>query len=111
MKPEARKLLEDMRESADDAASFTKGKSIDDYRGDKLLRRAVERSFEILGEALAQLRKHDAAIADSISESRKIIGFRNVLIHGYCAVDDGKTWDIVQNDLPVLRRELEALLA
>lgn len=53
MTPESRKLLEDMREAASDAASFTAGKSIDDYRGDKQLRRAVERSFEIIGEALS----------------------------------------------------------
>ena len=111
MTPEARKLLEDMREAAADVASFTAGKSIDDYRAGKLLRRAVERSFELVGEALTQLRKRDAALADRISESRKIVAFRNILIHSYGAIDDGKTWDIVQNDVPVLRRELDALLA
>jgi uncharacterized protein with HEPN domain len=52
MTPEALKLLEDMREAADDVASFTADKSVDDYRADKQLRRAVERSFEIIGEAL-----------------------------------------------------------
>jgi uncharacterized protein with HEPN domain len=111
MTPEARKLLEDMREAAADVASFTAGNSIAEYRTNKLLRRAVERSFEIVGEALTQLKKEDASIADRITESRKIIAFRNVLIHGYGAIDDGKTWDIVQDDLPVLRRELDALLA
>jgi uncharacterized protein with HEPN domain len=111
MTPEARKLLEDMREAAADVASFTTGKSIDGYRVDKQLRRAVERSFEIIGEALTQLRKLDQPTADRISESRKIISFRNILIHNYGAIDDDKTWDIVQNDLPVLRGELDALLA
>ena len=86
------------------------GKTVDDYRADKQLRRAVERSFEIVGEALSQLRKLDPASAAHFSESRKIIGFRNVLIHGYGAIDDGKTWDIVQRDLPVLRSELKQLL-
>jgi uncharacterized protein with HEPN domain len=94
-----------------DVATFTAGKSVDDYRGDKQLRRAVERSFEILGEALTQLRQHDEALATGITEFRKIIGFRNILIHNYGAIDDRKTWDIVQGDLPVLRRELDALVA
>jgi uncharacterized protein with HEPN domain len=82
-----------------------------DYLDDRLLRRAVERSFEIVGEALSQLRKIDEPMATSISDYRKIIGFRNVLIHGYGTVDDELTWSIVEHDLPVLRRELDALLA
>ena len=111
MTPEALKLLEDMRESAEDVVAFTAGKSLDDYRAQKQLRRAVERSFEIIGEALAKLAKVDATAANQISESRKIIAFRNVLIHAYGAIDDGKTWDIVQRDLPVLREEPQKLLS
>jgi uncharacterized protein with HEPN domain len=65
-----------MREAAEDVAAFTAGKSVDDYRADKQLRRAVERSFEIVGEALSQLRKLDPHSAAHFSESRKIIGFR-----------------------------------
>lgn len=111
MTPEVRKLLEDMRQAIEDIAAFTGDKSIEDFRADKQLRRAVERSFEITGEALSQLRKLDEPLATGISEFRKIIGFRNVLIHGYGAIDDDKTWDIVQHDLPVLSREVRQLLA
>jgi uncharacterized protein with HEPN domain len=50
------------------------------------------------------------AIAARISEYRRIIAFRNVLIHGYADVDDLLVWDVVQTKLPVLRREIEALL-
>ena len=71
---------------------------------------AVERSFEIVGEALSQLRKIDDLLATSISDYRKIIGFWNVLIHGYGQVDDELTWAIVETDLPVLLRELESFL-
>ncbi len=81
-----------------------------DYRADRQLRRAVERSFEIAGEALSQLRKIDEASADRISESRKIIAFRNLLIHGYGAIDDEKTWDIIDQDLPTLLAELGTIL-
>jgi uncharacterized protein with HEPN domain len=110
MTPEARKLLEDMRDAAGDVAAFTAGKSLEDYLADRLLRRAVERSFEIAGEALSQLNKIDPATATSISDYRKIISFRNVLIHGYGKVDDQLTWSIMESDLPTLRRELDRLL-
>lgn len=73
------------------------------------MRSAVERQFEIIGEALSRLNKSEPTIAARISEYRRIIGFRNVLIHGYDAVTDSITWDIVQTKLPILTRELSAL--
>jgi uncharacterized protein with HEPN domain len=48
--------------------------------------------------------------ARKLLEDRKIISFRNILIHGYSRIDHAKTWDILQQDLPVLRRELDVLL-
>lgn len=59
---------------------------------------------------MSQLYKVDANLAGQISEHRKIISFRNLLIHGYSAIDHEKTWDIVQSNLPTLRRELDRLL-
>jgi len=59
---------------------------------------------------LSQLRKADAPVAEQIKEFRKIISFRNVLIHGYGGINDETTWDIVQRDLPLLQRELKLLL-
>jgi uncharacterized protein with HEPN domain len=55
--------------------------------------------------------KLDANTADRISEYRRIISFRNVLIHGYDAISDAVVWDIVQNKLPILQREVDALIA
>lgn len=49
-------------------------------------------------------------ITSRISEHRRIIAFRNILIHGYADVDDRLVWDIVETKLPVLRREIESLL-
>ncbi len=111
MTPEARKLLEVMRDAAGDITAFTAGKSLDAYLADRQLRRAVERSFEIVGEALSQLRKIDEPLAHSITDYRKIIGFRNVLIHGYGKVDDELTWAIVESHLPALTAELGTLLS
>jgi uncharacterized protein with HEPN domain len=75
-----------------------------------MLRAAVEREFEIIGEALAQLARLDAAIAARITDHRRIISFRNLLIHGYADVDDRLVWDVVETKLAVLQREVEALL-
>ncbi len=73
-------------------------------------RAAVERQFEIVGEALAQSSHRDPAIAREISEHAQIIAFRNVLIHGYAEVDSRLVWGIVTTKLSPLRREVAALL-
>lgn len=110
MRLEAKKYLYDIQQAALRIAEFTSGKRLDDYRTDPMLRSAVERQFEIIGEALAQLAKLDDALVRRISEHRRIIAFRNILIHGYAEVDDRLVWDIIESKLPILRRETEALL-
>ena len=75
-----------------------------------MLRAAVEREFEIIGEALGQLARLDAELAAGISEHRAIVAFRNILIHGYAEVDDRLVWDVVETRLPVLIHEIDALL-
>jgi uncharacterized protein with HEPN domain len=110
MRPEILKLLKDMSDAANDVAGFSSGRSLDEFLTDKQFRMAVERGFEIIGEALSQLHKLEPAVAESLTDWRAIIGFRNVLIHGYGQVDHTKTWDILQSELPMLQRELGALL-
>jgi uncharacterized protein with HEPN domain len=75
------------------------------------LRSAVERQFEIIGEALNQLSKIDPDTATAISEHRRIIAFRNILIHGYAEIDHRLVWGILEGKLPGLRKQVEALLA
>ncbi len=110
MPPEIAKLLWDMRHAAERIERFTAGKTLDDYVRDDMLRSAVERQFEIVGEAIGRLVKSAPSVAAQITDYRRISGFRNVLIHGYDAIDDVISWDILQDELPILRRELEALL-
>src|SRR5688500_5013968 len=110
MPPETAKLLYDMKHAAARIARFVTGKEFDDYLNDELLRSGVERQFEIIGEAMTRLMKQDRALAESISEFRKIAGFRNALVHGYDTIDDETSWGIVTKKLPILRAELELLL-
>lgn len=111
MRLESLKLLEDIRVAAADALEMTAGMTYDDYVASKPLRYAVERCFEIAGEALGQLHKIDPDAAHRITDWRAIIAFRNVLIHGYAIVQHDKTWDIVTSELPVLLREVSELLS
>jgi uncharacterized protein with HEPN domain len=97
-------------EAADLIARFTAGRSFEDYLTDPMLRAAVERKFEVIGEALTQLAKRDPARASEISEYRQIIAFRNILAHGYADVDDRLVWDIVHSKLAVLRGDAALLL-
>lgn len=73
-------------------ASFTAGKALAEYEGDAMLRSAVERQFEIIGEALAQLARLDQDLAARITEYRRVIAFRNILIHGYADIDHRIVW-------------------
>jgi uncharacterized protein with HEPN domain len=79
MHADSRKLLWDAQQAAERIARFTTGKTFQSYDGDEFLRAAVERQFEIIGEALNQLRRIDPATADAIPELQRIIAFRNVL--------------------------------
>ena len=111
MQRESKKLLFDMKEAADHVMSFLDKKEAADLSGDKMLRAAVYYEFMIIGEALTQLRAKDSATAERISEYERIIGFRNQVTHGYGRINDDITWRIIQDKLPILRRELEGLLA
>lgn len=103
MRPESRKYLWDALQAADRIAQFVSDKSFDAYAEDDLLRSAVERQFEIVGEALAQLRNVDAETAASVPELPRIVAFRNILVHGYATVDDRIVWGVVEGSLPALR--------
>lgn len=110
MRLEVKKYLEDIRQAAAHIRGFTAGKSFEGYTTDVLLRSGVERQFEIIGEALKQLELLEPAVVSRITNYRRIIAFRNILVHAYAVVDDRVVWDVVQKDLPILYREVETLL-
>ena len=111
MQRDPKSLLWDAREAADLIATITAGKSFADFDRDIILRSAVERQFEIVGEALAQLARLDAAMAAMVPDLREIVAFRNVLIHGYAVIDRARVWRVVEDNPPQLRAALAVLLA
>lgn len=111
MHADARKLLWDSQQCTERIARFTAGKTFTEYLADEYLRSAVERQFEIIGEAMSQLRRVDPDIAALVPELPRIIAFRNILIHGYASVDNQLVWGVLETDLPSLRATLGRLLA
>ena len=105
----ARKLLLDLEISCQEILEFSKGKSFADFSNDRLLQLATEREFEIIGEALVRLERiEEENLRRRIPEYRKIIGFRNILAHGYDIVDEASLWDFVVNRVPELLEQVQA---
>lgn len=110
MPPEALKLLVDIQSSLAEIRDFTAGMDYAAYRLDSKCRAAVERKFEIIGEACTRLRDRFPDFYSKIESGPQIVGFRNRLIHGYDNVDDAIVWDVVTHKLPVLSLQVEALM-
>lgn len=111
MRPrDTRAYLHDISAACTRIAEFTAGRTIEDYRQNAMVRSAVERQFEIVGEALNLLRQSDPELAGRITDAPRIIAFRNRLILGYSTVSDEVVWGVIEVSLPVLSREVARLL-
>lgn len=99
----AKKLLFDVLVSGRSIREWCEECSFPEYERDRQFRRAVEREFEIIGEALNRLTQADPTTAARIEGLNRII-------HGYDAVDDATVWRVVASHLPRLIVEVEALL-
>lgn len=78
------------------------------YASNVLLKRAIERDLEIIGEAINRILKTDPEF--QIENARRIIGLRNQIIHGYDNISDENIWAIVSKHLPLLKTEIKALI-
>lgn len=110
MQPEAPALIWDARRATGRVLEFVAGRSWDDYQEDVMLRSAVERQFQIIGEALNRLSKVDAATAGQVPDLARIVAFRNVLVHGYAQIDDALVWEVASTRVPELAAVLAGLL-
>jgi len=108
MTDKVRKYLFDILESAESIEKYIENIDFFQYQKNKMIRRAVEREFEIIGEATKALLKLDEKI--KLSSEKRIIGMRNRAIHGYDKIDDGIVWGTIKNHLPVLKNEVKKLL-
>jgi uncharacterized protein with HEPN domain len=110
MERDARAFLWDIRKAASDIGSFIAVLDFTGYVQSKVVRSAVERQFEIIGEALSQLSKRAPELAARLPDHRRAIAFRNQLIHGYRRIDHAEVWEIAHVSLPALNAAVTALL-
>lgn len=102
--------LWDARRAAERIGRFVAGRTYDEYVADEMLRSAVERQFEIIGEAFVSLRRAAPEVASELPDLARIIAFRNVLVHSYRKIDDDLVWSATQSALPPLVVSISALL-
>ena len=110
MDRDARSYLWDIQDAANATGRFTSGLDAEAFAEKEVVHTAVERKFEIIGEALNQLSKLDPTLARRIPNLRDIVSFRNLLIHAYASVDLDQVWRTVEEALPDLRAIVAALL-
>jgi len=110
MNPELRELLEDALRHARQIKEFVAGHDLNSYSQDQKTRMAVERSFEIIGEALNRIKRIDEEQLKSIRDHRSIISFRNILAHAYDHVEDRIVWGIIESDMDHLIEDIETLM-
>ena len=110
MKPKLRENLQEALRRGLEIQRFVAGITLEEYSSDDKTRLAVERSFEIIGEALNRSSKIALEPIDAIRNHRQIISFRNILAHCYDSVEDRIVWGIIERSLPELLEDLGALL-
>ena len=112
MDDRAKKYLFDIKSSIEEIHEYFEKEPLDfiKYKQNTMLKRAVERDLEIIGEAMNRLLKLDESIVFKISDARDIVGLRNQVIHAYDNISDENIWAIVVNHLPKLKEQVEKLL-
>lgn len=80
------------------------------YQKNLMLKRAIERNLEIIGEAMHRILQRDNKFSAKIPNARAIVGLRNQVIHAYDNISDENIWSILTNHLPKLQNEIEVII-
>jgi uncharacterized protein with HEPN domain len=102
--------VEDALTACELIVQFTLDMGEVEYAADLKTQSAVERQFEIIDEALNRIKGIDPGLLDHIDNWREIIGFRNVIAHGYDVIENEIVWGSVKEDIPVLLAQLKRIL-
>lgn len=106
------KWLFDIRMTIEEIEGYFENKEKDffQYRKNSMLKRAIERNLEIIGEAMKRILKNDSSFENKISNAKSIIGLRNQVIHAYDSISDENIWSILIIHLPKLKSEVNLLI-
>lgn len=107
------KWLFDIKMSIDEINSYFEKEEKDffKYRNNLMLKRAVERNLEIIGEAINRIVTREISFKNKITNAKAIIGLRNQVIHAYDTISDETIWSIIINHLPKLEAEINDLIS
>lgn len=108
-KPKNKERLYHIIEAIDNILEFVEGKSFEVYKSDKILRFAVIKNLEIIGEAAYLLTKDFKAKHDNV-EWNEMIGMRHILVHGYYQIRDEIVWATIKTELLPLKDKINILL-
>lgn len=102
-------FIRDVRDCAKKIMDYTEGKTFEEFTENQMLIDAVIRNLEVIGEATKNIPDEVKQKYPRI-EWRKIGDLRNIIIHGYFRIDHDILWDIIQNKIPDLATNIEAVL-
>jgi uncharacterized protein with HEPN domain len=104
------KWLYDIRFAIDEINSYfiNNEKNFLLFQQNQMLKRAIERNLEIIGEATNRILSKDPEFP--INNARKIVNLRNYVIHSYDNISDESIWAIIINNLPELKKDIDKLI-
>jgi len=104
------KWLYDIKSAIEEIESYFEDipRDFNQYSNNLILKRAVERDLEIIGEAVNRILKKDLNFP--IENATKIVGLRNHIIHAYDNISDENVWAIIQKHIPLLKLEVLKLI-
>ena len=102
-------FLQDILQAIGDIRAFTAGYSLETLINDKRTYHAILRNIEVIGEAVKKLPDEIKDRHPEV-EWKKIAGARDILIHHYFEINLRVVWDILQNKLPPLERQISRIL-
>lgn len=88
---------------------FTSDINYEEFYNSDLVQSAVIRQLEIIGEASANVSNELKLCSENIAW-REIKGFRNVIIHEYFRIDIALIWSTIENELPILKEQIQLLV-
>ena len=101
-------FLNDILENIKDIEDFSKNFTKKEFESDRLRQKAIIKSLEIIGEAAKNVSEKTKKKYPR-TEWKNIIGTRDRITHAYFGVDYNIIWDIIKKDLPILKKQIEAI--
>ena len=109
MKKETKLYLHDLLKAIAKIENFmTNNNDFNTYQSNEMLKSAVERQLLVIGEAVNRILKTEPSVP--ITNARRIVDFRNFVIHEYDEVEDTTVWVILVSQLPKLKEEVKSIL-